>query len=131
MCWLFKNLLQRLECSDTKTNQISEQNQPDTTLSKPDTNNKPNSTPVDVKLSKDSATFSCKAVKSESNQSKVELKNSESKQVSALIRNIENESKTSIKLEKSMRGSEWDMFADQDNFDSVDVSVCNHFFLLQ
>lgn len=111
-----------MECSDTKTNQSSEQNQTTITLSKSDTVNKPVSS-VDVKLSKDSATFSCKTEKAEPNQLKVDLKNSDSKHVSALIRNIENESKTSIKLEKSLRGSEWDMFADQDNFDSVDVSV--------
>lgn len=42
---------------------------------------------------------------------------------SGLIRNIEkeNESKTSLKLEKSNKVSDWDMFADQDNY-SVDVS---------
>lgn len=43
---------------------------------------------------------------------------SKGKSDSQLIRSIEE--KTSIKLEKSKKGSEWDMFADQDNY-SVDT----------
>lgn len=46
----------------------------------------------------------------------------ETKNVSGLIRNIQNETKSDIKLEKSVKTGEWDMFADQDNFDNVDVS---------
>lgn len=42
--------------------------------------------------------------------------------VSGFIRNIQNETKTDIKLEKAVKTGEWDMFADQDNFDNVDVS---------
>ncbi|XP_047040986.1 serine/threonine-protein kinase prp4 [Helicoverpa zea] len=37
------------------------------------------------------------------------------------IKNAQNESKSEIKLEKSIKSGEWDMFADQDNFDSVDT----------
>ena len=43
-----------------------------------------------------------------------------SDKIAGLVKNVEIESKA--KLDKSLRGSEWDMFADQDNFDNVDVS---------
>ncbi|XP_026761395.2 uncharacterized protein LOC113520299 [Galleria mellonella] len=47
--------------------------------------------------------------------------NSDSKSdLSGLVRNIENEPRTNIKLEKSLKSKAWDMFADQDNF-SVDT----------
>lgn len=42
--------------------------------------------------------------------------------VSGLIHNIENETQSDLKLEKSVKSGQWDMFADQDNF-SIDVSL--------
>lgn len=41
---------------------------------------------------------------------------------SDLVKNIQNEPKSELKLEKSLKSGEWDMFADQD-FGSVDVSI--------
>lgn len=41
-----------------------------------------------------------------------------------------NETKSDTKADKSMKTGEWDMFADQDNFDSVDVSKVNVQFLI-
>lgn len=38
------------------------------------------------------------------------------------MKSIQNPSKADVKLEKSIKSGEWDMFADQDNF-SVDVSL--------
>ncbi|XP_052759189.1 serine/threonine-protein kinase PRP4 homolog [Galleria mellonella] len=59
--------------------------------------------------------------KGESDQD--ETTNSDSKSdVSGLAGNIDNESKTNIKLEKSVKSKSWDMFADQDSF-SVDTST--------
>ncbi|XP_039763182.1 serine/threonine-protein kinase prp4 isoform X1 [Pararge aegeria] len=52
------------------------------------------------------------------NDSNVELKNEKS---SELIKNIENDSISGVQLDKPLRSSEWDMFAEQDNFGNVDT----------
>lgn len=76
-----------------------------------------------IKDNKDTVTVN----KVSKTDSTVELKNVKS---SALVRNVENDSKTDVKLEKPRKRSEWDMFADQDNFGSMDVSKVDLFALI-
>lgn len=41
--------------------------------------------------------------------------------VSGMMKTLEAEPKGSLKLEKAIKSGEWDMFADQDYLDSLDV----------
>lgn len=68
----------------------------------------------------ESGTPEIKVAKESTQQVKNDLAEIKGDKISGSTKNAENDSKT--KLDKALRGGEWDMFADQDNFDSVDVS---------
>lgn len=94
--------MQRLGCNNS-SNSNTEQNN-STTQS-----NKVESATPEIKISRDITTAQV--------QSKTD-----SKAEKNTIKNSENESKAATNFDKTHRANEWDMFADQDNFDSVDVS---------
>lgn len=94
--------MQRLGCNNSSNSNTEHNNT--TTQS-----NKVESATPEIKISKDITTAQV--------QSKTD-----SKAEKNTIKNSENEYKAATNIDKTHRANEWDMFADQDNFDSVDVS---------
>ncbi|XP_047543723.1 serine/threonine-protein kinase PRP4 homolog [Vanessa atalanta] len=99
-----EQLLKRLGCHNSGNSNTEQANV--ATLGKVE------SATLDNKKSKESTTVH---VPSKAD-SKIEFKLEKSN-----VRNVDNESKSTANLDKSRRKNEWDMFADQDNFGSVDT----------
>ncbi|XP_045458477.1 serine/threonine-protein kinase prp4 [Melitaea cinxia] len=96
-----EQLLKRLGCNNSSNSNTEHNNT--TTQS-----NKVESATPEIKISKDITTAQV--------QSKTD-----SKAEKNTIKNSENEYKAATNIDKTHRANEWDMFADQDNFDSVDT----------
>ncbi|KAH9642391.1 hypothetical protein HF086_004923 [Spodoptera exigua] len=95
----------------------------DTATSKPEEATRKSLSPKDTKNSGRvvTETAEVRVLKENETKDKKTVKESKSEKVNSdFIRNT-HETKSDSKLDKSMKSGEWDMFADQDNFDSVDT----------
>ncbi|XP_050360819.1 uncharacterized protein LOC126780395 [Nymphalis io] len=97
-----EQLLKRLGCHNSGNSNTEQTN---VTLP-----GKVESTTIDIKKSKEPSTTVSVPSKADS---KIEFKLEKS--------NVRNTSKSTVNLDKSCKKNEWDMFADQDNFGSVDT----------